>query len=72
MFTQEFVAGSIIVAAGCLSMYLVRCEWYRKIVFSGYWKQYNTPSGIAFANVQNVVVIAMGLAMCFGFIEFGK
>lgn len=69
MFTNEFIAGSIIAAAGCLSLYLAQCDWYRRAL-SGYWKQYNTPSGKVCANVQAVAVIVMGLALCFGFIKF--
>lgn len=72
MLTQEFIAGSVIVAAGCLFLYLQQCEWYRNMMFSSYWKQYNTPSGRIIANVQCGAVVVMGLAMCFGFVEFGK
>ncbi len=72
MFTAEFIIGAIIVAAGFVSSYLVQCEWYRKRVFSGYWKQYNTPCGIACAHAQNAMVILMGLALCLGLIEFDK
>ena len=72
MVTQEFIAGAITVAAGSAFLYLQQCEWYREMFFSGYWKQYNTPSGRAIGNVQCIAVILMGLAMCIGLIQFNK
>jgi hypothetical protein len=70
MVTQEFVAGALTVALGCAALYLQQCEWYRNWVYSGYWKQYNTPSGRTIGNIQCVAVIIMGLAMCLGYIQF--
>lgn len=72
MLTQEFIAGAMIISAGCLSMYLMQCKWYREWMFSGYWKRYNTPSGLFWGQLQNLMVIGLGIAICSGLVEFNK
>lgn len=72
IFTQEFIAGALLIAAGGIALKLQQCEWYREKFFSGYWKAYNTPMGLLMANLQCAAIIVMGIVMCCGFISFDR
>ena len=71
-FPKNFTVGLLIVILGCGSQKLIQCDRYRDFVLSGYWKQYNSPSGLKWASLQNLMIVGVGLAMCFGLIEFNK
>ena len=71
VFSQEFLVGAIAIAWGSIILKLQQYEWYREKYFSGWWKAYNTPSGMFWANLQCSVIVLVGIALCIGLVKFG-
>ena len=66
MLPEYFWAGVLFILVGSGSLYLLRFQRYRKMLFV------DTPSGMSRMKIQSVTLIIGGLAFCFGLFPISK
>lgn len=66
---QEVIAGVFTSSIGLATFVMAQYEWYWEVMFSGYWKQWDTPAGRTYSKYVSAAVFVFGIALATGLLK---